>query len=73
VTTAAGITAVLDLVLAAPDRYHGFVRQEDFPLTDVLANRFGKYYADSGSKEISGRVIAAGQIGQQRIAAGARA
>jgi len=73
VTTAAGITAVVDLVLAAPGRYPGFVRQEDFPLTDVLANRFGKYYADSGSKEISGRVIVSGQIGRQRVAAGASA
>jgi len=39
----------------------------------VLANRFGKYYADSGSKEISGRVIVSGQIGRQRVAAGASA
>ena len=71
VTTAAGITAVVDLVLADPARYRGFVRQEDFALTDVLANRFGRYYATGGSKDVSARVIASGQTGQQRLQAGA--
>jgi saccharopine dehydrogenase-like NADP-dependent oxidoreductase len=71
VTTAAGITAVVDLVLADPARYRGFVRQEDFALTDVLANRFGCYYATGGSKDVSARVIASGQTGQQRLQAGA--
>jgi saccharopine dehydrogenase-like NADP-dependent oxidoreductase len=73
VTTAAGITAAVDLVLSEPDRYRGFVRQEDFPLTAVLANRFGRYFANSGSKEVSGRVIVSGQTGRQRVAAGAGA
>jgi saccharopine dehydrogenase-like NADP-dependent oxidoreductase len=72
VTTAAGVTAVVDLVLAEPGRYRGFVRQEDFALTDVLANRFGRHYATGGSKDISARVIAAGQTGHQRLQAGAR-
>jgi saccharopine dehydrogenase-like NADP-dependent oxidoreductase len=72
VTTAAGVTAVLDLVLAEPGRFRGFVRQEDFALTDVLANRFGQHYATGGSKDISARVIAAGQTGHQRLLAGAR-
>jgi len=67
VTTAAGISAVVDLVLSQPGRYQGFVRQEDFSLVDVLANRFGRYYADSGSKDISGRMIVAGQTGHQRV------
>jgi len=71
VTTAAGITAVVDLVLADPARYRGFVRQEDFALADVLANRFGRYYATGGSKDVSARVIASGQTGQQRLQAGA--
>jgi saccharopine dehydrogenase-like NADP-dependent oxidoreductase len=71
VTTAAGITAVVDLVLADPARYRGFVRQEDFALTDVLTNRFGRYYATGGSKDVSARVIASGQTGQQRLQAGA--
>jgi saccharopine dehydrogenase-like NADP-dependent oxidoreductase len=71
VTTAAGITAVVDLVLADPARYRGFVRQEDFALADVLANRFGRHYATGGSKDISARVIASGQTGHQRLQAGA--
>jgi saccharopine dehydrogenase-like NADP-dependent oxidoreductase len=68
VTTASGVCAVLDLVLEQPGRYHGFVRQEDFPLPEVLANRFGRRYGDGGSKEISARMIVAGQTGHQRIA-----
>ena len=68
VTTASGVCAVLDLVLEQPGRYHGFVRQEDFSLPDVLANRFGRRYGDGGSKEISARMIVAGQTGHQRIA-----
>jgi saccharopine dehydrogenase-like NADP-dependent oxidoreductase len=71
VTTAAGITAVVDLVLANPHRYRGFVRQEDFALSDVLANRFGRHYATGGSKDVSARVIASGQTGHQRLQAGA--
>jgi saccharopine dehydrogenase-like NADP-dependent oxidoreductase len=68
VTTAAGITAVVDLVLREPGRYHGFVRQEDFSLVDVLANRFGQHYADGGSKDLSARMVVAGQTGHQRLA-----
>jgi len=71
VTTAAGITAVADLVLASPGKYRGFVRQEDFSLADVLANRFGGHYATGGSKDVSARVIASGQTGHQRVLAGA--
>jgi len=66
VTTAAGITAVVDLVLEHPDRYQGFVAQEQFRLTDILANRFGRYYATSGSKDVSAEVIVAGKTGHQR-------
>jgi saccharopine dehydrogenase-like NADP-dependent oxidoreductase len=44
VTTASGLCAVADLVLAAPNRYKGFVTQESFPLQDVLNNRFGACY-----------------------------
>jgi len=44
VTTAAGVCAVVDLVLQDPGRYRGVVRQEAFSLDDVLANRFGRYY-----------------------------
>jgi saccharopine dehydrogenase-like NADP-dependent oxidoreductase len=66
VSTAAGITAVVDLVLTAPTRYHGFVAQEQFRLTDIVANRFGRYYAPGGTKHVSGEAIVAGKTGHQR-------
>ncbi|MBF0313940.1 MAG: saccharopine dehydrogenase NADP-binding domain-containing protein [Oligoflexia bacterium] len=43
-TTASGLCAVLDLVMANPGRYRGLVRQEDFLLEDFIQNRFGQYY-----------------------------
>jgi saccharopine dehydrogenase-like NADP-dependent oxidoreductase len=67
ITTAGGICAVLDLVLRHPTQYRGFVRQEQFPLNEVLANRFGRYYSDGAGKEVSSRIIAAGSRGQQRV------
>lgn len=67
ITTAGGICAVLDLVLRHPAEYRGFVRQEQFPLNQVLANRFGRYYSDGAGKEVSARIIAAGSRGQQRV------
>ena len=72
VTTAAGICAVVDLVMQHAGRYRGFVRQEDFSLVDVLANRFGRHYAEGGGKEVSARMVVAGTTGQQRVAGGAR-
>ncbi|HKZ73020.1 MAG TPA: saccharopine dehydrogenase C-terminal domain-containing protein [Steroidobacteraceae bacterium] len=66
VTTAAGITAVVDLVLAAPERHHGFVPQEQFRLPEILKNRFGRYYAPGGSKDISSEVVVSGKAGRQR-------
>jgi len=66
VSTAAGITAVVDLVLSSPERYHGFVAQEHFRLTEIIANRFGRYYAPGGTKHVSGEVVVAGKAGQQR-------
>ena len=66
VTTAAGITAVVDLVLEHKGRYSGFVAQEQFRLTDILANRFGRYYAPGGTKHVSGEVVVAGKAGHQR-------
>ena len=47
-------------MLSHPGRYRGFVRQEDFRLVDVLDNRFGRYYANGGSKEVSARMVVAG-------------
>jgi saccharopine dehydrogenase-like NADP-dependent oxidoreductase len=66
VTTAAGVTAVVDLVLAHKGKYSGFVAQEQFRLTDILANRFGRYYAPGGTKQVSSEVVAAGKAGHQR-------
>ncbi|HSN71770.1 MAG TPA: saccharopine dehydrogenase C-terminal domain-containing protein [Steroidobacteraceae bacterium] len=68
VTTASGICAVVDLVLEQPGRFRGFVRQEDFSLPEVLDNRFGRRYGDGGSKDVSARMIVAGQTGHQRRA-----
>jgi len=45
VTTAAGICSVVDLVFDQPERYRGFVTQETFDLSSILANRFGKVFA----------------------------
>jgi saccharopine dehydrogenase-like NADP-dependent oxidoreductase len=66
VTTAAGITAVVDLVLSHKGKYSGFVPQEQFRLTDILANRFGNYYAPGGTKHVSGEVVVSGKAGHQR-------
>jgi saccharopine dehydrogenase-like NADP-dependent oxidoreductase len=71
VTTAAGITAVVDIVLARPERYRGFVRQEQFRLPEVLANRFGAWYGHGTDKSVSGRIVVEGKAGRQRSRAGA--
>jgi saccharopine dehydrogenase-like NADP-dependent oxidoreductase len=71
VTTAAGITAVVDLVLAKPESYRGFVRQEQFRLPEVLANRFGAWYSHGNDKSISGRSVVEGKTGRQRSRRGA--
>lgn len=66
VTTASGICAVVDLVVNSGGKHHGFVRQEDFRLQDVLLNRFGKHYAAGGGKEVSAHIVVSGQAGHQR-------
>ena len=66
VTTASGICAVVDLVLNGKGRYQGFVRQEDFSLTEVLDNRFGRHYSAGAGKEISANVVVSGRTGHQR-------
>jgi saccharopine dehydrogenase-like NADP-dependent oxidoreductase len=45
VTTAAGICAMVDLLVQGKLPTTGFVRQEQAPLAAFLANRFGQYYA----------------------------
>lgn len=44
-TTASALCAVLDMVLAAPDKYKGLVKQEQFSLEALTQNTFGEYYA----------------------------
>jgi saccharopine dehydrogenase-like NADP-dependent oxidoreductase len=48
ITTASGITTVLDLLKDGKLPQKGFVKQEDIGLADFLANRFGQYYAPQG-------------------------
>ena len=45
ITTAAGITGVLDLLATGKIASRGFIRQEDIDLNTFLANRFGRAYA----------------------------
>lgn len=45
ITTAAGITAMVDLFFAGKLGKGGFIRQESCDLEDFLRNRFGWYYA----------------------------
>jgi saccharopine dehydrogenase-like NADP-dependent oxidoreductase len=69
ITTAAGICAIIDIVLSDPDNYHGFVAQEQFSLADVLENRFGRYFAHGGDNRESAAMIARGETGHQRSSA----
>ena len=66
VTTASGITAVVDLVLSSRGALKGFVAQEQFSLPAILANRFGKYYAQGGTKDVSSDAVVTGKAGRQR-------
>jgi saccharopine dehydrogenase-like NADP-dependent oxidoreductase len=45
ITTAGAACAVLDMLAQGQLPNHGFIRQEDIPLADFLANRFGRVYA----------------------------
>ena len=44
-TTAAGVCAMVDLLVAGRLPQRGFVRQEEARLDEFLANRFGRYFA----------------------------
>ncbi len=48
ISTAAGVCAALDLHLEGRLPGSGFVKQEEIGLTDFLANRFGRYFLESG-------------------------
>lgn len=43
-TTASSLCAIFDIVMSDIKKYHGMIRQEQFPLDALLNNRFGKYY-----------------------------
>jgi saccharopine dehydrogenase-like NADP-dependent oxidoreductase len=73
VTTAAGITAVVDIVLSNGRKYSGFVAQEQFDLPAILENRFGSYYAPGGTKDLSSEIVVKGEAGHQRRTSSARA
>ncbi|MDX1518294.1 MAG: saccharopine dehydrogenase C-terminal domain-containing protein [Woeseiaceae bacterium] len=73
ITTAAGICSVIDLVMSNPEKYSGFVAQEQFALGDILSNRFGKHYAHGGSNRESAELVARGSTGHQRKRAGVKA
>lgn len=45
ITTATSLCAILDTVLSQPGKYKGLVKQEQFGLDELIANRFGQYYA----------------------------
>lgn len=66
VTTAAGLCAILDIVLMNPEDHCGFVAQEDFRLREILENRFGRYYGHGGTSEVSALLVATGETGHQR-------
>ncbi len=44
--TASACCAVIDLVMSAPDQYHGFICQEEFSYDSVLNNQFGAIFGD---------------------------
>ncbi len=70
VTTAAGICSVVDIVMHEPDQYRGFIAQEKFKLSEILSNRFGRYYAHGGTNQTSAELVARGKTGHQRAHAG---
>jgi saccharopine dehydrogenase-like NADP-dependent oxidoreductase len=57
ITTAAGVCAVLDLHVAGRLPRRGLVRQEDVPLDEFLANRFGRYYESQMATRYSSGVL----------------
>ncbi len=50
ITTAAGMCAMVDLLVSGKLPRKGFVRQEEAGLDVFLANRFGRYYSETGHK-----------------------
>jgi saccharopine dehydrogenase-like NADP-dependent oxidoreductase len=57
ITTAAGICAVLDMHVAGRLPTRGLVLQEQVPLAEFLANRFGQYYESRTATRFSSGVV----------------
>jgi saccharopine dehydrogenase-like NADP-dependent oxidoreductase len=57
ITTAAGVCAVLDLHVAGRLPRRGLVLQEEVPLEEFLANRFGQYYESQMATRFSSGVL----------------
>jgi saccharopine dehydrogenase-like NADP-dependent oxidoreductase len=57
ITTAAGVCAVLDLLVAGRLPRRGLVRQEQVNLDEFCANRFGKYYECRTATRFSSGVV----------------
>ncbi len=66
ITTAAGVCSVMDIVLSEATPRQGFVSQEEFGLQDILDNRFGRFYQQGGSSQLSAALVSRGQTGRQR-------
>lgn len=49
--TASSVCAVLDLVMNQPEKYRGFIHQDQFNLNEFLHNRFGEYFHETGPME----------------------
>jgi len=56
----------MDIVLSEVPARRGFISQEQFGLHDILNNRFGRYYQQGGSSQLSASLVARGQTGRQR-------
>ena len=70
ITTAVGACSVIDIVLADPTQYTGFVAQEQFRLEGIIDNCFVRYYAHGGSNIESAEWVARIKTRHQRVSAG---
>jgi len=46
VTTSSSVAAVVDIVLNKPEKYHGYVCQENLDFEGFVNNRFGKVFKE---------------------------
>ena len=45
--TASDICSIADTILTNPEKYRGFIRQEQFSLEEIMHNRFGGYFKNT--------------------------